>query len=162
MNDHDTGAKYLRLFGTIFFCFIGFLVALVLLFFVMRFIFGMLSYLPFLNTVYLFIMVLVPSTLFISIFVIYFKRTKYVTARLVKYISLTLFIVLIIAWLAALAVDIYTFFAKHYTDIQYYKSFNLLLIGTSVFVIFFTGILQALASPPEKDWMDRKRDTPVA
>ena len=158
MNDNDTGAKYIRLFGTIFFCFIGFLLALVVLFFIMRFVFGMLSYLPFLNTIYLFIMVLVPSTLFISIFVIYFKRTKKVASKPVKYISFTFFVLLIVAWIAALGFDVFTFFTKHYTDIQYYKSFNLVLIGSSVFFIFLTGIIQALATPPEKDWMDRKNN----
>ena len=61
------------------------------------------------------------------------------------------------AWACCLITDLITFFKSHYRDIAHYNSYNLAFLAANVGVIFFVGILQALTSSKEVDWMDRNK-----
>ncbi len=158
MRDQDTGAKYIRLFGTIFFLFVGFLVALALLFFFMRLVFGLLDHMLWVNNLYMFFLVIMPSVFFVGVFLIYAKRTRSFPKPIVKYVSLISFFLIITAWVVACAFDVYTFITKAYTGINYYYSYSLWLCGGSVLLLFLNGILQAFSTPKEEDWIKRHAD----
>lgn len=157
MDDNSRGAKYIRLFGTIFFSIIGILIALVLLILAVRFIFGLLSYLPFSQYIYLVSIILVPGILFTSVCVYYFKRTTTYPVAFPKYLSMTLFCGMIVCWLVCMVRDMITFHNHGYTEIGKYWSFSLWMLAGSVGLIFFIGIMQALGLPGEEDWLAKNK-----
>jgi len=151
----DQFSKYLRLFGTIFFTFLGFIVAIALLLLGFRLLFGLVSYIPWFTYVYMIIILLVPPALFITVYLIYFKRTKVHPSRPVRLISYILFSVALIAWAFFLVGDMIRFFKSGYTSIDRYNCFNLLFLFCNVEGIFFIGVMQALTTAKEKDWMEK-------
>ena len=151
---NDPG-KYIKLFGIIMISFFSFLVALVLLFLFMKLVFGILPYLSWLVYVYMVIIIVVPATLFITIFLIFFARTKKFNPKYLRYIFLSLFILLIATWAIVFVTDIYNFIKFEKTDIKDYLSFNMYLLFGNVAIIFLIGIIQALSAPKRQEWSDK-------
>lgn len=153
----DNFSKILRLFGTLFLTFLSCIAALVIIMLGIRFFFGLLSYIPWMNYVYMILILTIPAALFITAYIIYFKRTRYHRSAVVKWISLLLFSAALVTWVIFYIWDIITFSMYGYTDIGIYKSYNMLYLFINVACIFFVGVLQALSSEKEKDWMERSR-----
>src|SRR4051812_34515620 len=109
----DNLSKYLRLFGTIFFSFLGVIVALVLLFLGVRLFFGLLNYIPWFSYVYTIFILLVPACLFMCVFVFYFYRTRTHRSKAVRVVSYTIFTLFLLAWIICLSFDVATFFRQH-------------------------------------------------
>src|SRR6476620_10259316 len=139
----DDNGKHLRLFGTIFLTLVGFIAALVLLFLGMRLLFGLLTYMPWLSYVYMLIMLSVPAAIFISVYLVYFKRTKTHPVKAVRWISQTIFIVSILVWIAAYISDLVLFFKKGSEEIGHYWSYNMIFLAIDVALIFIIGVIQA-------------------
>ncbi len=153
----DTFGKYIRLFGTIFFTFIGFIIAFILLMLGIRLFFGILSYIPWLTYLYMILILIFPTALFVTAYLIYFRRTRMHPSRIVKIVSYTLFIVAIGFWLVFFIMDIKLFFKYFYATIDRYQTYNLLFLASNVGCIFFVGVLQALSTDKEQDWMEKRR-----
>ena len=154
----DQFGKFIRLFGNIFFSFIGFIVLISLLLLGLRFFMGALDYLSWFRYFYLSLMLMIPSVLFITVFIIYFKRTKFHPSKPVRIISDTIFVSAILSWLVVLVMDSIQFLKHGYPDIDKYYSYNLLYLVINVTTIFIVGIIQALTTAKEKDWMERRVD----
>ena len=154
----DQFGKFIRLFGNIFFSFIGFIVLISLLLLGLRFFMGALDYLSWFRYFYLSLMLMIPSVLFITVFVIYFKRTKNHPSKPVRIISDSIFVSAILSWLVVLVIDSIQFLKHGYTGIDKYYSYNLLYLVINVATIFIVGIMQALTTAKEKDWMERRVD----
>jgi hypothetical protein len=154
----DQFGKFIRLFGNIFFSFIGFIVLISLLLLGLRFFMGALDYLSWFRYFYLSLMLMIPSVLFITVFVIFLKRTKFHPSKLVRIISDTIFVSAILSWLVVLGFDSIQFLKNGYPDIDKYFSYNLLYLVINVATIFIVGIIQALTTAKEKDWMERRGD----
>ena len=107
MEDHF--GKYLRLFGTIFFSVIGFIVVLALLLLGIKLVFGLMSYIPWITYVYMVFILLVPSGLFIPAYFIYLKRTVDHPNKTIRFISYLIFTAAIITWSVFLVLDMITF-----------------------------------------------------
>ena len=150
--------KHIRLLLTIFTAVVGVLAALVLLFFLMRLIFGLLSYVPWLEYLYVVFLISFPTAVFLTAFSIFFKRTKRHPAKIVRGVSLAVISLFLAAWALFYVLDIIAFIRFQYTDINNFKTYNMLFLFANVAGIFFLGVAQALSTPKEKDWLERRRE----
>ena len=152
----DQFGKYLRLFGTIFFSVIGFIVMLVLLLLGIRLFFGLMSYIPWVTYVYMVFIIMVPAGLFIPAYIIYFRRTGSHPGKTIRFISYILFTVAICTWSVFLVLDMITFFRYAYNAIGMYRSYDMVFLAANVSCFFLIGVLQAFTAAKEKDWMERR------
>lgn len=152
---NDQFGKYLRLFGTLFFTFIGFIVAFILLMLGIRLFFGVLSYIPWLSYLYMILILMFPTALFVSVYIIYFKRTGNHPSKTVKMLSYTIFITALIFWGFFFVSDLVLFFRRFYGTIDRYDTYNLLFLACNVGAIFLVGIIQAMSQQKEKDWTEK-------
>lgn len=153
MEDHF--GKYLRLFGTIFFSVIGFILAFILLLLGVKLLFGLMSYIPWFTYVYTIFIILLPSALFITAYLIYFKRTVTHPNKVIRWISYTLFSVGLILWAIFLVWDMGLFYKYTYTVIGMYHSYDMIFLIANVACFFIVGVMQALTTAKEKDWMEK-------
>lgn len=149
-------SKYLRLFGNIFFLFLGFVVAFILIIVAFRLLFGLLSYIPWLRVIYMLFILLVPVCVFGTAFTVFFKRTATHNSRSIKIISYILFSAILASWVFFTGYDLVTFFKFQYNSIDKYYTYNLLFLSINIFVLFGVGVMQALSTPKEVDWMQRE------
>ncbi len=154
----DNFGKYLRLFGTLFFTFIGFLIVLILLMLGVKLIFGLLGYISWVTYLYMSLIILFPSAIFVTAYIIYFRRTRKHPSKPVRIISYILFSIALLAWAYYLISDLIIFFKHFYNTIEYYNTYNLLFLFINIACIFFVGVMQALSTEKEKDWMQRRID----
>lgn len=154
----DSFGKYLRLFGTLFFTFIGFITALVLLLFGLRFFFGMLDHIPVFVYLYMVLILMFPTCLFMTAYIIYIRRTRTHPSKPVKIISYLIFSVALGFWGYFFVKDILVFAKYFYRTIDQYSTYNLLFLFLNVACIFLVGIIQALSMGKEKDWMARNQE----
>ncbi|MDB5201317.1 MAG: hypothetical protein JWQ27_726 [Ferruginibacter sp.] len=155
---YENFGKYLRLFGTIFLSFVGFLLAIVLLFLGIKLFFGLLTYVPWSVYVYMLFILTVPAALFINIYLVYFRRTKRHPSAPVRYISFALFIIALAAWVYFYIIDLKIFFTHSYQDIAKYNSYEMIFLAANVAMLFLIGIMQALTMEKEKDWLSRPHE----
>ncbi len=152
----DNFGKYLRLFGSIFFLALGSLIALILVLLGIRLLFGLMSYIPWITYIYTLFILLIPATLFVAIFIIYFKRTFSHPNKVARFISYFLFSAALIAWAIYLFSDIMIFYKHAYTSIGMYHSYDMIFLASNVACIFIVGVIQAFTTAKEKDWMERR------
>ncbi|MEO6583017.1 MAG: hypothetical protein ABIO05_01760 [Ferruginibacter sp.] len=158
MND---ASKYIRLFGMLLLTAVSFITGVLLLFFVIKLVFGFLNNLPWFTIVYSVFVLSVPAAIFIGAYTIFFRRLKNQTAKSVKIFSAIIFIAFIVAWLFYYIADLLAFVKTGKVDIVETHSWNLLLIVASIAALFLTGIVHALNSPKENDWLDKHNSKEV-
>jgi hypothetical protein len=152
MNDTD---KYIRLFGIILLTFVGFIVALALLILGLRSFFGMLDYMPWFSVLFTLIIICTPAVLFITVYFIYVRHTKPHPSKAAKIFSYIIFAIALGAWFYFWVLDFIIFFKHHYNNIDAYHCYNLAFLSANVFFIFLVGIVQALSTKKEVDWMEK-------
>ena len=155
----EENGKYLRLFGTILFSVIGFILALILVFLCLRLFFGLLSYVPWTTYIFILFIISVPATLFISIYLIYFFRTRSHPSKGARWFSYILFAAFFAAWGYFYISDLVIFFKYHYTAISYYMSYDMIFLISNIVCLFLLGMVQALAMKKEPDWLERRKRT---
>ncbi len=151
----EENGKYIRLFGTIFFSFIGFIVANILILVSLKLLFGLLDKIPLVNLLFTLFVVSVPAVLFTTVYCIYFKHTIPHPSKIVRFFSYTIFTIALAAWLYFFVADLIRFFKFHYSSIAQYNTYNLAFLAANVLVIFFIGIVQALTVYKEPNWLDK-------
>ncbi len=154
----DKYSKYLQLSMNIFFVFVGFIVSLVAVLFALKYIMGALDYLPWFSYLFTIFIMMVPSVLFITVFVIYFKRTQFHPSPVVKWISIVLFSIALLGWVYCLIMDVVYFFKTGAREVGKYNSYNVVYLSASVAMIFLIGVLQALSTEKEKDWLEKRKE----
>ncbi len=154
----DRFSKYFHLSFNLLFTFLAFIGSLLLLMLGLKYAFRLLDYIPWFIYVFVIFIIIVPATLFITIFTIYFKRTKVHPSALVRVISQVFFAIALLCWVAAFGIDIVTFFKTGAREISAYYSYNIFLLGGSVAGIFLVGIMQALSTEKEKDWIEKRHE----
>jgi hypothetical protein len=147
--------KFIVLFGTIFFSFLGFIGFIIAIMFGLKFFFGMLDKMPWFALLFTFFIVCVPALIFLTVFAIYFVRTKSHPSLPVRIFSYIVFVIAISAWIFFWAKDILLFFKKYFNSINYYDCYNLAFLSANVGVIFLVGIVQALSTKKELGWMEK-------
>ncbi len=158
MNENG---KFVRLFGTIFFSFISFIVLLILVMLGLKFLFGILDKIPWFSLMFTLFIISVPAVLFLSVYIIYFYRTKQHPSIFARYFSNIIFSIISVCWLYAWIDDLIIFFKYYYNSISHYNSFNLAFLAGNIGLIFFIGIVQAFTSKKEITWLDKviKKET---
>jgi hypothetical protein len=151
----DNLSKYLKLSGSILLSFLSFIIVLALVMIGLRFFFGLLGNLSWVVFIYLLFIISVPAAIFVTAYIVFYKRTNSHPSKIVRIISKIFFIIALLAWLIFYVIDIISFAKFGYPEIEKYYSFNLLFLFCNVACIFFVGVLQALTSEKEKDWHDR-------
>ncbi len=102
------------------------------------------------------VVTLAPAV-FMTVYFIFFKRTKKHPEPTVKIISQILFVAGFIISLVVLVYDMISFFTKFKTDITSYHGLSLAYLTGNVAMLFLIAIVQAFTTKKEVDWMDRKR-----
>jgi hypothetical protein len=138
-----------------FFSLLGFILLLSILFWGIRLMFGALDSMSWFSYFYMIGMLLLPSSFFIFVYVVFFKRTRSHPSKPVRLISNLLFTVAISTWLVVLVADMISFFKMASKEISNYFSYNLLFLTINIATIFLIGVIQALTAEKEKDWMDK-------
>ncbi|HSN60232.1 MAG TPA: hypothetical protein VLR49_04825 [Ferruginibacter sp.] len=154
----DRFSKYFHLTFNLFFTFLGFILSLLVLMLGLKYMFRLLDYIPWFVYVYMLFIIIVPASLFISIFVIYLKRTVSHPSAGVRAVSNSIFVLALILWAAAFVMDMITFFKNGSREISNYYSYNIFLLTGSVATIFLIGVLQALSTVKEKDWIEKRKE----
>ena len=127
----------------------------------LKFIFGLLDKIPWFVFMYMMFIIMIPAALFITIFIIYFKRTPGHPSVVVRGISYSIFSIALLFWGAAFIWDMIEFFKKGSREISNYYSYNIFLLAASVAAIFLVGILQAFTTEKEKDWMEKRKEEEI-
>ena len=94
---------------------------------------------------------------FMSVYFIFFKRTKKHPAKTIKIISQIIFVTGFLISLVVLVFDMISFFTKFNTDITGYYGLSLTYLAGNVAILFIIAIVQAFTTNKEVDWMDRER-----
>ncbi len=152
MNENG---KFVRLFGTIFFSFITFIVVLILVMLGLKFLFGILDKIPWFSLMFILFIISVPAVLFLSVYTIYFYRTRQHPSSFARYFSYIIFGAVSLCWLYVWIDDLIIFFKYYYNSISHYNSFNLAFLAGNIGLIFLIGILQAFTSKKETTWLDK-------
>ncbi len=155
---YNQSGKFFRLFATIFFSVVGFVLAIGLLMLLLRLIVSSFDQIPWFTYFYMCIIILLTPCLFITVYSIFLKKTVYHPSKPVKMISYLVFTMAILSWLTVLTIDFIEFFKNGYPDIDRYYGYNLLFLFINVAIIFFSGVMQALTTEKEKDWMEKRRN----
>lgn len=150
--------KHIQLFITIFFSIVIGLISIVLVLLLFKLLFGLLTYMPWITYGYMLLILVFPPVLFITIYTIYFRRTAKHPVMLVRWISRTLFLIAILAWIAAILLDLQFFLKTGKQEIAKYYSYDILFLFLNIVLIFFSGVIQALAMPAEKDWLEKRSE----
>jgi hypothetical protein len=153
---HDP-EKYAKLVFNIFMLVFGFILACVVLFVIMRLLFGLMTMMPWLDYVFAVMLVIIPTALFVTAYGIFIKRTLRFPVKSVKVITIIPMALIIAAWMVIFILDLVQFFQSHRLDIDAYYSYHKSVLIPSVAIIFILGLIQAWSSPSEPDWLDRQR-----
>lgn len=156
-DERDQHGKYIRLFGTLFFTFIGFIAALILVLLLFRVLFGVLSYIPWVANIFTLFITCVPAALFISVFIIYFFRTKSHPSLPARVFSYVVFAAALASWAYVWVSDLITFFRHYYMAVGEYMSYNMLFLVANVLSLFIVAMVQGLSTKKEEDWMEKHR-----
>ena len=103
------------------------------------------------------LMITMPSAVFSSAYLIFFKRTKKHPVPAVRVFSMILFVIGIATCLFLLVTDIIYFFKKTGVDISNYKCFSLAFLAGNVGTLFFVAIVQAFTTNKEVDWIEKRK-----
>jgi hypothetical protein len=99
---------------------------------------------------------LAPAIL-MTVYYIFFVRTKKHPAKAVRIISQIIFVTGFLISLVVLVVDMISFFTKFQTDITGYYSLSLTYLAGNVAMLFLIAIIQAFTTKKEVDWIYRNR-----
>ena len=149
--------KYLQLSNRLIIILVSFIASLLLLLLVLRLAFGLLDSIPWFVYLFTLFIIMVPTILFITVFIIYFSRTKQHPSVAIRYLSWTLIVMALIVWCYFLVTDMITFFKTASQHIGSYHSYSVVFLAGSVALVFIVGIIQALSMGKEKDWMEKRQ-----
>jgi hypothetical protein len=95
--------------------------------------------------------------LFMSVYFIFFKRTRNHPAQAIKIVSQILFVAGFVISLVVLIYDMVSFFTRFKTDITGYLGLSLTFMAGNIAMLFLIAIIQAFTTKKEVDWMERHR-----
>ncbi|RYD80226.1 MAG: hypothetical protein EOP53_08395, partial [Sphingobacteriales bacterium] len=147
----DKFAKYLQLSNRLILTLVSFVAVLLLLLLGLKYSFRLLDSMPWFVYLFTLFIIIVPTFIFITIFLVYFSRTKKHPTVSVRYVSWALFTAALLLWGYILVTDVFTFFKTSSQQIGNYNSYSVLFLAGSVALIFIVGIIQAISTPKEKD-----------
>lgn len=155
MIREDKLSRFIKLFGLILLSGLLVLIFLVLIMLGLRLFFDQVGNMPWMTWSYRVLILSLPAAIMISAYVIFLKRTGAHPSAPVKWISYLLISAACLWMLYAFTTDLISFVRKPVNVISSFLSYNKYILAGHVALLFFTGVLQALTTEKEKDWMDR-------
>lgn len=153
----DRLSKYLRIIGNTLLGILLMILSLGLIFGLLRLMFGWLDQFSWFYYLYMMLILFFPFTFFVTVYLIFFNRTKVHPSYLTRKISQSIFIVFLISWVIFFIIDAQVFFKNGYTTIGKYYSYNMLFLTINVATIFMVGVFQALNTAEEQDWLEKHK-----
>ncbi|MBN8835144.1 MAG: hypothetical protein ABS68_14125 [Niastella sp. SCN 39-18] len=153
----DRFSKYIKLTTGLMLTVIGFVLSIAILLVLIRLLFGILSYVPWISYFFMACLIIFPSIFFITVFYIYYKRTRLYPRKWIRYLSFFIFCAISCFWMYVLIKDVITFTRYQYTEIDKYMGFGMWLLAGSVFTLFLVGMMQALGQQKELDWRTKRQ-----
>ena len=151
----STSGKYLKILVGVFLTLVSLLLAITVLLFIFKTVFGWLEHIPYFSLIFTLFALLVPVSIFGFAYLVFMKKTRYHPKKGVKWVSYIFFVLALLGWAIIAGVDLYRYFTQFYQDIGKYLSFNKYILIPSVFGLFLFGMIQALSMPGEPDWMNK-------
>ena len=96
-----------------------------------------------------------PAAVFISVYIIFLKRTKQHPSSIVRICSVILFVVGLISCVGLLTRDMVSFFKQPTNDVISYYCYSVAFLAANVGALFLIAIVQAFTTKKEADWMER-------
>ena len=106
---------------------------------------------------YQLLVIALPSSVFATVYYIFFKRTKTHPSAAVRLISRIIFILGFCICLVIVITDFIQFFKKPVFGTEGYYNFTLPFLAGNVAALFIIAILQAFTTNKEEDWMEKRR-----
>ncbi|MBK7434368.1 MAG: hypothetical protein IPI66_10995 [Chitinophagaceae bacterium] len=103
------------------------------------------------------LIITMPSAVFSTAYIIFYKRTANHPVQAVKWISRFLFAGALCICGLILVTDIIRFYTLAKQDISDYRSFSIAFMAGNVGLLFLIAIIQAFTTQKETDWIDRRR-----
>lgn len=153
----DKFLKYSRLYVLIFLAFLAIPVCFGL---VMGMLYGfskLISSKP-VDLAFALVVIAIPSAIFATAYLIFFKRTKKHPSGIVRWLSYCCCVLALAACCYALTVDMLYFFKHKGSVIADYFNFSLLFLAGNIGLLFLLAIIQAFTTAKEADWMDKHRE----
>lgn len=148
--------KFIKLAGLLFITAVGIILVGGLILFLFRLLFGALDSFSWFSQFFLFCMLLLPGSMLLGIYYIFYTKTAKHPSVTVKRISRLFFLLSGLTAIGVMGFDVVKFFTTQATDTDKYYSYNLLFLVCNGALIFLIGILQALTTEKEKNWMERR------
>jgi len=109
------------------------------------------------DLIYQLLIIALPSSVFATVYYIFFKRTGNHPSAVVKLISRIVFILGFCICLFVLITDFIKFFEHPVFGTEGYYNFSLLFLAGNVAALFIMAILQAFTTKKEEDWMEKRK-----
>ena len=157
----DNLSKFLKIAGLVLLSLMAFVLAIVLIILGLRTLFGLFGHMTWVVLVYKMVILVLPAALFIMVYLLFFRVTRRHVSKWARLVSYFLFSVAILSWVYAYGTDLLGFIRKSSADISAgstvrdYLSYNSYFLSAHVLCLILTGVLQALAAPDEKDWLEK-------
>jgi len=151
----DKLSRFIKLFGLLLMSFILVIIFLVLIMLGLRLFFDQVGNMPWMTWAYRMLILSLPAAIMTTAYVIFMKRIGGHPARYVRWISYLLIGAAAVWMLFAFTMDVISFVQKPVNTISTFLSYDKYFLAGHVSLLFFTGVLQALTTEKEKDWMER-------
>ena len=109
------------------------------------------------DLLYQLLIIALPSSVFATVYYIFFKRTKTHPSAAVRLISRIVFILGFCTCLFVLIIDFMKFFKNPVFGTEGYRNFSLAFLAGNVATLFIIAILQAFTTNKEEDWMEKRK-----
>ena len=106
---------------------------------------------------YQLIVIALPSSVFATVYYIFFKRTKTHPSPAVRQISRIVFVLGFCICVIVLISDFIKFFKNPVFGTEGYRNFTLPFLAGNVAVLFIIAIMQAFTTNKEVDWMEKRK-----
>ena len=151
----NRNVNFLALLGTWLLVFLGFVLIMAVVFFIMKLIFVPVFEQRWFELLFYIAMLSAPFVLFEFVYVVFFRRTKMHPSAAIRIISKILFIAGMAYCLLYYVLDFISFFKKEYYAVTDYRTFDLRFLCINIFGLFAIAILQALTTAKEVDWTQK-------
>lgn len=155
----DKFVKYSKLYILLFFLFLSVPVIIGLIVGTFYGVFKLVSSAP-VDYIFELLIISIPTAVFSSAYIIFFKRTKQHPVALVRGISKTLFVIGFGFCAVFLVLDMVSFFLKRSYDVSEYLCFTVPFLAGNIGGLFAIALMQAFTTHKEKDWLEKWKEAP--
>lgn len=151
----DKLSRFIKLSGLLLISMVFVIAFLVLIMLVLRLFFDQVGNMPWMTWAYRMLIISLPAAIMITAYVIFLKRTADHPAAAIRWISYLIISAAAVWMLIYFIMDVVSIVKQPVNGIAGLLSYDKYFLAIHVALLFFTGVLQALTTEKEKDWMER-------